>query len=247
MTVELSVFQKHLLSTGHSFLVSQLPQGLLPSTDLFDDLWALHPDEYHAIKIHGRLAKTPRWQQAYGRDYYYTGRVNRAKPVPASVRPYLTWAREVIHPNLNGALLNWYDGGRDHYIGRHRDSITGLAKGAPIVTISFGERRTFRLRRWKEPGDRVDFTADHGTVFVMPCDTNLAWWHEVPVSRKLRGRRISLTIRAFEPECQRSSEPAYSSHLVMRRVLRDGSRAYRGRFAGPPELGSPPQHLSRSP
>jgi hypothetical protein len=32
----------------------------------------------------------------------------------------------------------------------------------------------------------------------MPYDTNLAWKHQVPKAAKRLGRRISVTLRAFE-------------------------------------------------
>jgi alkylated DNA repair dioxygenase AlkB len=68
---------------------------------------------------------------------------------------------------------------------------------APIVTVSLGEQRVFRLTH-PEAGGRRDFPARDGTVFVMPYDTNLAWKHQVPRSARSRGRRISITLRAFE-------------------------------------------------
>src|SRR5690606_27068782 len=145
----------------------------------------LHPSEFHRIKIHGREVKTPRWQQAYGKDYEYTGRVNPALPfetltVPIpKVEALVSWCRERIDDRLNGLLRNWYDGSLGHYIGKHRDSRTRMVSGAPIVTISFGESRVFRLRPWKGSTRAVDFPARNGSVFVMPFDTNLAWTHEV--------------------------------------------------------------------
>ena len=83
-----------------------------------------------------------------------------------------------------------------HYIGAHRDSREGLIEGTPIVTVSLGEQRTFRLRPWEGRGFR-DFAAPHGSVFVMPWGTNLAWTHEVPHAAAHTGRRISVTLRAF--------------------------------------------------
>ena len=61
------------------------------------------------------------------------------------LEPFLTWAKEAIDGRLNGVLVNWYDGSLGHYIGRHRDSRVNMVSGAPIVTISFGEERIFRL------------------------------------------------------------------------------------------------------
>ena len=69
-----------------------------------------------------------------------------------------------------------------------------MVADAPIVTISFGETRTFRLTRGKE---KRDFEAVSGAVFVLPYSTNLAWKHAVPKSVRYRGRRISVTLRAF--------------------------------------------------
>lgn len=105
----------------------------------------------------------------------------------------------VLDQRLNGLLLNWYQG-PDHHIGPHRDNTTDLVEGSPIVTISFGEQRTFRL----EPVGRgdssaVDFVTGEGTVLVLPWDTNQAWKHSVPSDpKRYRGRRISVTARAFQ-------------------------------------------------
>jgi hypothetical protein len=50
-----------------------------------------------------------------------------------------------------------------------------------------------------DAGGRVlDLAATHGAVFVMPFDTNEAWKHLVPHRARDRGRRISVTVRAFE-------------------------------------------------
>jgi len=193
-------FIEQKLDDRHSFWRGRLPDALIPVEVEFEALWRMHPEEYHEIKIHGRPVKTPRWQQAYGQDYHYTGRTNAALPVTQELVTFLEWARQAIDPRLNGILLNWYDGKRGHYIGKHRDSIKNMIQGAPIVTISLGEERVFRLRPWKEPGNPVDLQARNGTVFIMPYETNLAWTHEVPKRARYTERRISVTLRAFHQE-----------------------------------------------
>ena len=185
------------LDRDHSICVGKIPDHLRLTSDGFCRLWSLHPTDYHEIKIHGRLVKTPRWQQAYGTDYHYTGRVNRALTVPDILQPLHAWCRANIDERLNGLLLNWYDGSLGHYIGKHRDSTTNMCDGAPIATVSFGETRVFRLRPWKDKTKR-DFAAMDGSIFVMPYATNLAWTHEVPKSAKYKSRRISVTLRAFD-------------------------------------------------
>jgi alkylated DNA repair dioxygenase AlkB len=190
-------FERHDLDGRHAFYSGRLPEGLAFDATRFEDLWAMHPEGYHVIHMPGGPTKTPRWQQAFGRDYHYTGRVNQALPVPALLEPLLAWARQAVHGRLNGLLLNWYDGELGHYIGPHHDSTKGMVADAPIVTVSLGEGRVFRLTQPKTK-ERRDFPAPDGTVFVMPYATNLAWKHEVPRFAKWRDRRISITLRAFE-------------------------------------------------
>jgi len=168
----------------------------------FEEMWQLHPQAHAEIKIHGRKVPIPRWQQAYGSDYHFSGEVNRALPIPRLLAPLLVWGRETIDNRLNGLLLNWYDGSLGHYIGRHRDSIINMIPGAPIVTISFGEERTFRLRPWRagKAAPPIDFRVTTGSVFVMPYEMNRVFTHEVPSSKKWSGRRVSVTLRGFVDE-----------------------------------------------
>jgi alkylated DNA repair dioxygenase AlkB len=122
-------FEDHALDDGHHLFVGRLPEGLRPDEAGFETLWALHPDDYHVIQMHGRPVETPRWQQAYGADYHYTGRTNAALPVPAELEPFRDWACRAVDARLNGLLLNWYDGDLGHYIGPHHDSVKGMVRG----------------------------------------------------------------------------------------------------------------------
>ncbi|MEZ4451076.1 MAG: alpha-ketoglutarate-dependent dioxygenase AlkB [Nannocystaceae bacterium] len=189
-------FLAHPLGDGHVLHVGALPPTLRPDAAGFEALWALHPADYHVISMHGRSVATPRWQQAYGADYRYTGQTNRARPLTPEMEPFLTWTRSAIDGRLNGLLFNWYDAERRHYIGKHRDSRIGMIDGAPIVTISLGATRTFRIRPWRGQG-ALDFEARDGAVFVLPYAANLVFTHEVPHTARCHGRRISITVRGF--------------------------------------------------
>jgi len=193
-------FEIHTLDDGRRFHVGRLPAELIPGPARFENLWDIHPVERPMIHLHGRPVRIPRWQQAYGADYHFSGQTSSALPVPSILDPFLAWAKFVIDRRLNGLLLNWYDGRLGHYIGPHRDSTKNMIPGAPIVTISLGEARTFRLTRGDAgPKSVRDFVADSGSVFVLPFDTNNAWKHGVPKRARQLGRRISITVRAFDP------------------------------------------------
>src|SRR5271155_2705974 len=90
------------LGDGYIFRSGRLPEGLLWDDATFESVWATHPSDKHEIMMHGRLVQTPRWQQAYGADYHYTGRINAALPVPPVLEPLHAWACRAIDERLNG-------------------------------------------------------------------------------------------------------------------------------------------------
>ncbi len=191
-------FKEQALDDGSPFYCGCLPEELLWDDHTFEEVWRLHPTTKPRIRMINKEVEIPRWQQAYGADYHFSGQTSRALPAPPVLLPLRDWARQAVDPRLNGLLLNWYEGPA-HYIGAHHDSTRGMAAGAPIVTVSFGETRVFRLSRGSGAVRRVrDFPAPAGTVFILPQDTNEVWKHAVPKSGRHRGRRISVTLRAFE-------------------------------------------------
>lgn len=192
-------FTAHKLADGeHEVLTARLPEDLLARTS-FDFWWSLHPEEFSQIMIHGRMVEIPRWQQAYGKDYRFSGTVNEALDLTPEMEEVLSWCQEAIDGRLNGLLFNWYDGAQDHYIGAHRDSRQGLVQDTPIVTISLGEERPFRMRPYRQKGFE-DFIVGDGDVLVIPWETNLTHTHEVPNAARYTERRISITARAFEDD-----------------------------------------------
>jgi len=195
----IGAFEKHVVFGRFEFFVGRLlPEMAAKGREEFEAYWRLHPEQRHMVRQPGsrQWIPLPRWQQAYEKDYRYTGTVNGALPLPAMLFPYLTLAQEHIDSRLNGVLLNWYDASQRHYIGPHRDSRAGLVVGSPIVTISLGAERVFRLLRKGEHSR--DFAATHGSVFSIPWDTNLEVKHSIPEPRVgEEGRRVSITLRAF--------------------------------------------------
>lgn len=191
--IQVSELTERFLEPGLSCLIGRIPPELDWDKVTFDAVWNRHP-----VKMLGKWIEVPRWQQAYGANYTYTGSRNNTLPVPQLLAGLLHWTKREIDERLNGLLLNWFEGSGD-YIGPHNDSTKALVQGAPIVTVSFGETRLFRLEQGTGPARRVhDFDAVAGTVFMLPFATSLSWKHSVPKRARYRGRWISVTFRAFE-------------------------------------------------
>ncbi|KAL4421409.1 hypothetical protein ABPG75_010700 [Micractinium tetrahymenae] len=182
------------------------PRELVPpgplGTSLVDRLWVLRPPERGSVRIMGRTVQVPRWQQSYGRAYTFSGQTLGGGPVPPELQPYLDWANSL--PQYGGRfdeiLLNWYENGQ-HCIGKHHDDETQLIQGAPIISISLGAERTFRIRATSGERRR-DIAMPHGTVLVMGGAMQKEFSHEVPKidgeKGKWVGRRINVTLRQFK-------------------------------------------------
>jgi len=196
----------------HGVFIGNLPGDLCWSPAQFDAFWAFHPEKFHEVRMFGRLVAVPRWSEAYGQDYRYSGTLHRAAPLPHALAHLLAWSKIEVDERLNGVLVNWYDGSLGHKIGAHRDAEKELVAGAPIITISFGESRTFRLRRWKGR-DIHDIEVTDNSVLILPYATNVAFTHEVPATKQRTGRRISVTLRAFDSRNRWWRSPLPALHV----------------------------------
>ena len=114
--------------------------GKIPLTlneEQYQELWESHPIERNVIFIYNKQHKVPRWQQAYGKNYNFSGNTAIAKPITPLLEKYINWANEHEKKQgrvggLNGILVNWYQNG-EHYIGWHSDDESQLMKNPPYT------------------------------------------------------------------------------------------------------------------
>lgn len=95
------------LGDGLSFFVGKVPDAFGWDTLTFESVWDLHPEVRPSIQIVGGRLQVPRWHQAYGEDYRFSGQVTESQPTPSLLMPLLWWTQRAIHPGLNGLLVNW--------------------------------------------------------------------------------------------------------------------------------------------
>lgn len=160
----------------------------------FEALWGL-PKSQGEVKIYGKVCKTPRFQQSYGRGYRFSGVDHPGKEIPPELQGLWEWAQ--TKGKYNQMFLNWYQDGT-HYISAHRDDESELVQGSYILSVSFGDTRKFRIRDYKTKLIVKDIDLTDGTVLEMRHPFNQEYTHEIVKTSKPVGRRINVTFRQFK-------------------------------------------------
>ena len=167
--------------------------------DDFEELWNLHPKEYGKIKMFGKLIETPRWQEAFINDYYFSGIKHKGKELPKCLNRIFKGMKK-LEPSLNGVLINWYL--PEHYIGFHSDDESKLDSSVGIYCLTYldGKSRRFVLEN-KDTKKKYDIKLENNSLIMMGGTTQKTHKHSIPKLRKKDGecgRRVSITFRCFK-------------------------------------------------
>lgn len=199
-----TVFKREKMSSYSWLDIGYLPENLLAAENSYETLWNLHPDNHHEVIMYGKPVPIPRFQQAYLKDYSFSGSVSKVKKLPEEFIPYMSWANSLGYGEFNSFLVNWYQNG-ENYIGPHADNTSPLVEDSPIVTITLcapGEYRKFRLRDIKTKKIVKDVLTPNGIVLIMGGKFQKEFKHEIvklsgSAAEKV-GSRISITLRQFK-------------------------------------------------
>ncbi|XP_027001526.2 DNA oxidative demethylase ALKBH2 isoform X1 [Tachysurus fulvidraco] len=156
------------------------------------------------VQVYGKMYSIPRKQATYGDE----GLVYSFSGVHLAARawtPTLEYIRDTVTNatghTFNFVLINRYKDGQDH-IGEHRDDERELDPSCPIAAVSLGATRDFLFRHRdarkepkKLPIETVKLELAHGSLLLMNSPTNTYWYHSLPVRKKVKTPRISLTFR----------------------------------------------------
>ncbi|GAB5368958.1 hypothetical protein AAMO2058_001364100 [Amorphochlora amoebiformis] len=135
------------LSKNRRSWVLHCPRWCPLSKKEFQALWELHPSTFNEITMFGKRVQIPRWQQAYGQSYSFSGATAIANPnIPKVIKIVMDKANKLVgcFP-FRMALVNWYS--PEHYLGPHHDDTKQLVPNSPIISISWGQTRSFRIKR----------------------------------------------------------------------------------------------------
>jgi alkylated DNA repair dioxygenase AlkB len=179
--------------------------------DEFEQLIKRMPprSERETIRVYMYTGPAPRTQKLFGEvDYNYSTLKLKADPdIDPLVQRCIDFARgKYPEYEFNGALVNLYEDGKDS-VGWHSDNEDSMVPGCPIVSISFGWTRLFKVRTvpkyWGNEKKNWDFLLENGDIIVMQGkDFQRILQHAVPkVLRKIKQgedtRRINITVRPF--------------------------------------------------
>ena len=184
-------------------ICDRLPPDMCVNPILFKELWNLHPVKKGQVRIYGKLLETPRWQQAFGESYHFSGMTHVAAPL---THPFLKHLAQRVFdhsgfPYLQ-VLINWYQDG-NHRIGWHSDDESQLADPRldpriVIYSFSFGQTRRFDLR---ENGGvkeiEIQRYLTNNSCINMGGQTQRYYKHQVPTEKKCLAPRINVTFRLF--------------------------------------------------
>lgn len=149
-----------------------------------------------SIRIYGRPVKVPRltcWYGDPGAVYTYSGVVH--EPLPWV--PLLSRLRQQLEAftrrTFNSMLGNLYRDGNDS-MGWHADKEKELGPAPFIGSLSFGERRTFKIRHNKTK-ETVTVELTNGSLLLIGGVAQSHWRHCVPKTTQTKKARVNLTFR----------------------------------------------------
>lgn len=188
------------LNDEHTSWAMCIREFLQPLDEVFEETWNAHPTEFHTIRMFDKETKLPRWQQAYGASYAYSGTEAKAIAPTPLVSSLMEIMNDLIdhHFKFNMCLCNWY--GPDHYIGPHSDDTRQLVPCSPIAGLSWGATRLFVLSSKSVPEKKNTFVLHDGDLLIMGGRCQETHKHEIRKYKKMdeKGNRISFTFRCFD-------------------------------------------------
>lgn len=148
------------------------------------------------IIIAGKSVRVPRlmcWHGEPDAVYRYSGVTHHPLPFTDSLTVIREHIENALHYRFNSVLANLYRNGADS-MGWHADKEKELGVNPVIASLSFGDRRLFKLRHNKTKRT-LDLELQHGDLLMMSGAMQHHWRHCIPKIRKVKQPRINLTFR----------------------------------------------------
>ncbi len=192
---------KILLPHGQSWveIFEHIPEKIQMNKIIFERIWNQHPSNYAEGFMFGREMAFPRWDQSYGQDYTYSGKIHKSVPIEDDyLVAVIEWVCFHSGKKYKSMLINWYQDG-NHYIGPHSDLEKNIVKNSSIYSFSYGQDRDFVIIS-KDKTYKKKICMTDGSLIIMAGEMQKYYKHCVP-KRSIStcpGRRINITFRLFD-------------------------------------------------
>lgn len=127
------------------------------------------------------------------KGYAYSNQLMESKPLNDLMEYLIIYVNTYYNTNFNSLLINKYNNGSE-YIGAHSDDESGLGNDG-VVTISHGISRKFRIRNKTTKKIVKDIQTIPYSMIHMAGDFQKEFTHEIPIEKKIKEQRISITFR----------------------------------------------------
>jgi len=143
-------------------------------------------------KMWDKEVLTPRLTAWYG---------ERLEEEPIPWTPELLMIRQKVEAlcgvHFNSVLLNYYRDGNDS-VAWHSDKENVLGKRPVIASVTFGQVRSFDIRRKTDHKEIYSVRLEHGSFLLMKAGLQEAFEHRIAKSTRPMKPRINLTFRTVK-------------------------------------------------
>jgi len=164
---------------------------------LLDKFIAETPWMQKVVRMYDKEVITPRLTAWYANPetYDYT---SLRRSAPNLWTPELLMIKEKVEAiagvEFNSVLLNYYRNGNDS-VAWHSDNEKALGTRPVIASVSFGQVRSFDIRRKSDHAEKYSIRLESGALLIMKGDLQINWEHRIAKSIKPMKPRVNLTFR----------------------------------------------------
>ena len=176
-----------------------LDKCMFPNPELLRQcVFEMNPllEERPEIIVYDKVCKQQRYVGFFSDEsigYKYSNRIMASQPLSANMIGLLASVNTLLGTEYNGMLVNKYMDGND-YIGAHSDSEHGIDP-VGVVALSYGAERKFRIRSKKDIKIVHEEPTTHCSLMLMGGTFQKLYTHEIPVQKKIKESRTSITFR----------------------------------------------------
>src|ERR1700759_3669321 len=179
----------------HSAFISKSESDVLLEKFIADTPW-----RQTTQKMWDKEYLTPRltaWYGDPGTDYSFSGSLKNPIPWTPDLLLLKEKVEQAAHMRFNSVLLNYYRDGNDS-VAWHSDKESVLGKNPVIASITFGQVRSFDIRRKTDHKEIYSVRLEHGSFLLMKAGLQEAFEHRIAKSTRPMKPRINLTFRVVK-------------------------------------------------